>query len=70
MAHEGIAYAAAPNLRVTAANGVDYVYRRLGASARPLVLLQHLRGNLDTGTGRWSIGSPCRMTSWPSITPV
>ncbi len=30
------------------ANGVSYAYRRLGpASARPLVLLQHFRGNLE-----------------------
>jgi pimeloyl-ACP methyl ester carboxylesterase len=51
MADDEPAYAAAPNLRVTAANGVDYVYRRLGASARPLVLLQHFRGNLDNWDG-------------------
>jgi pimeloyl-ACP methyl ester carboxylesterase len=47
MADEELRYAAAPNLRVSAANGVDYVYRRIGASARPLVLFQHFRGNLD-----------------------
>jgi pimeloyl-ACP methyl ester carboxylesterase len=46
-----VAYAAAPNLRVTAANGGDYVYRRVGATARPLVLLQHFRGNLDNWDG-------------------
>jgi pimeloyl-ACP methyl ester carboxylesterase len=39
----------APNLRVEAANGVSYAYRRLGAAggAPPLVMLQHFRGNLD-----------------------
>jgi pimeloyl-ACP methyl ester carboxylesterase len=40
----------APNQTVEAANGVSYAYRHLGepsASARPLVLLQHFRGNLD-----------------------
>jgi pimeloyl-ACP methyl ester carboxylesterase len=33
----------------TGANGVTYSYRRMGRlnSARPLVLLQHFRGNLD-----------------------
>jgi pimeloyl-ACP methyl ester carboxylesterase len=28
-------------------NGVDYAYRELGEGTRPLVLLQHFRGNLD-----------------------
>jgi pimeloyl-ACP methyl ester carboxylesterase len=39
----------APNRAVESANGVTYAYRRLGdaASAPPLVLLQHFRGNLD-----------------------
>jgi pimeloyl-ACP methyl ester carboxylesterase len=40
----------APNRTIDAANGVKYAYRRLGraeAAARPLVLLQHYRGNLD-----------------------
>jgi pimeloyl-ACP methyl ester carboxylesterase len=33
---------------VEGANGVNYAYRRLGpAGGRPLVLLQHFRGNLD-----------------------
>jgi pimeloyl-ACP methyl ester carboxylesterase len=40
-------YAHSPTERVRAANGVDYAYRRLGAGRRPLVLLQHFRGNLD-----------------------
>src|SRR5580698_2076980 len=33
----------------TGGNGVTYSYRRIGtsSSARPLVLLQHFRGNLD-----------------------
>jgi pimeloyl-ACP methyl ester carboxylesterase len=39
----------APNRAVEAANGVTYAFRRLGepSIARPLVLLQHFRGNLD-----------------------
>jgi pimeloyl-ACP methyl ester carboxylesterase len=41
-------YAAAPSLRVTAPDGVDYAYRDVGdREHRPLVLLQHFRGNLD-----------------------
>jgi pimeloyl-ACP methyl ester carboxylesterase len=35
---------------ITAANGIDYAYRRAGTAADgrpPLVLLQHFRGNLD-----------------------
>ena len=41
-------YAAAPNLRVLAAEGVEYAYRDVGDATRPsLVLLQHFRGNLD-----------------------
>ena len=36
------------NATVSASNGVDYAYRITGESAaRPLVLLQHFRGNLD-----------------------
>jgi pimeloyl-ACP methyl ester carboxylesterase len=40
---------ALPNLRISAANGIDYAYRDTGgpAGAVPLVLLQHFRGNLD-----------------------
>ncbi len=40
----------APNLRVEAANGVTYAYRRFGnrnTGALPLVCLVHYRGNLD-----------------------
>jgi pimeloyl-ACP methyl ester carboxylesterase len=40
----------APNLRLEAANGVTYAYRRFGnnsTSALPLVCLIHFRGNLD-----------------------
>jgi len=40
----------APNLRVTAANGVTYQYRRFGhpgATSVPLVFFQHYRGTLD-----------------------
>jgi pimeloyl-ACP methyl ester carboxylesterase len=32
---------------VSAANGVEYVYRDAGEGGVPLVLLQHFRGNLD-----------------------
>jgi pimeloyl-ACP methyl ester carboxylesterase len=42
------AYADAPNERITASNGVDYVYRDIGDGSVPLVLLQHFRGNLDS----------------------
>lgn len=41
----------APNLRVKAANGVTYQYRRFGhpsAGSVPLVFLQHFRGTLDS----------------------
>jgi pimeloyl-ACP methyl ester carboxylesterase len=41
-------YVDAENQVLSAANGVDYAYRTVGASeATPLVLLQHFRGNLD-----------------------
>lgn len=42
-------YTAAPNLRITADDGVDYAYRDVGADNAhlPLLLLQHFRGNLD-----------------------
>jgi pimeloyl-ACP methyl ester carboxylesterase len=41
-------YLTAPNSVVSAVNGIDYAYRSTGApDARPLVLLQHFRGNLD-----------------------
>ncbi|MGW2640043.1 alpha/beta fold hydrolase [Streptomyces sp. NPDC001348] len=42
--------ATAPNLHVTAANGITYQYRRFGnpsAGSVPLVFLQHYRGTLD-----------------------
>ena len=35
------------NQTVSAANGVEYVYRDAGEGGVPLVLLQHFRGNLD-----------------------
>ncbi|WP_328747117.1 alpha/beta hydrolase [Streptomyces sp. NBC_00285] len=41
----------APNLRVKAANGVTYQYRRFGhpsAGSVPLVFFQHFRGTLDS----------------------
>src|SRR4029453_617589 len=40
----------APTLRIEAANGVAYAYRRFGPSddnRPPLLFLQHFRGNLD-----------------------
>jgi pimeloyl-ACP methyl ester carboxylesterase len=46
----GGAYSELPNLRVSAANGIDYAYRDTspGTTAGvPLVLLQRFRGNLD-----------------------
>jgi pimeloyl-ACP methyl ester carboxylesterase len=43
----GDSYAGLPNDRVRAANGVEYAYRRFGPATRPLVCLQHFRGNLD-----------------------
>ena len=43
----GRSYAGLPNERVQAANGVDYAYRQYGADSRPLLFLQHFRGNLD-----------------------
>jgi pimeloyl-ACP methyl ester carboxylesterase len=42
------AHHVAPNLFVTASNGVRYAYRRFGKSrGTPLLLLQHFRGGLD-----------------------
>ena len=45
----GTAYSELPNELVSAANGIDYVYRDSGGGEGtvPLVLLQHFRGNLD-----------------------
>src|SRR5271170_6562661 len=40
-------YATAPNRVMHAGNGIDYAYRELGTGTRPLVLLQHFRGNLE-----------------------
>jgi pimeloyl-ACP methyl ester carboxylesterase len=40
-------YQAAPNRVITAANGIEYVYRQVGEGTPALVLLQHFRGNLD-----------------------
>ena len=43
-----IGYLDAETLTAEGANGVSYAYRRPGpASGRPLVLLQHFRGNLE-----------------------
>ncbi|MCU1700753.1 MAG: hypothetical protein JWR34_6816 [Mycobacterium sp.] len=43
----GPSYATAPSRVMHAGNGIDYAYRDLGAGTRPLVLLQHFRGNLE-----------------------
>jgi len=44
----GTAYSELSNELVSAANGIDYVYRDSGGEGTvPLVLLQHFRGNLD-----------------------
>jgi hypothetical protein len=43
----GTTYSGLPNKRISAANGVEYVYRQLGDGSIPLILLQHFRGNLD-----------------------
>jgi pimeloyl-ACP methyl ester carboxylesterase len=43
----GRGYATAPNRVMHAGNGIDYAYRELGTGTRPLVLLQHFRGNLE-----------------------
>jgi len=55
-------YLAAPNLRVTAADGAEYAYRDVGPrDARAIAMIQHLRGNLDKpGIRRLSM-------RWPSI---
>lgn len=42
-----VGYGDLPQRRVSGANGVDYAYRDSGTPARPLLLLQHFRGNLD-----------------------
>ncbi len=47
MAIAPITYADASTQRIEAENGIEYVYRDLGRSDLPLVLLQHFRGNLD-----------------------
>ena len=40
-------YAESPTKMVSAANGIDYAFREVGAGDVPLVLLQHFPGNLD-----------------------
>jgi pimeloyl-ACP methyl ester carboxylesterase len=43
-----VKYLEAGTLTAEGANGISYAYRRLGpAGGRPLVLLQHFRGNLE-----------------------
>jgi pimeloyl-ACP methyl ester carboxylesterase len=41
-------YSDQPTKQLNAENGIDYVYREMGAGKVPLVLLQHFRGNLDS----------------------
>jgi pimeloyl-ACP methyl ester carboxylesterase len=40
-------YAELPNLSVKTADGLSLAYRDTGGDGRPVVLLQHFRGNLD-----------------------
>jgi pimeloyl-ACP methyl ester carboxylesterase len=42
-----MSYVASENKKIEAANGTTFVYRDLGGSEVPLVLLQHFRGNLE-----------------------
>jgi pimeloyl-ACP methyl ester carboxylesterase len=42
-----MSYLASENKKIEAANGITFVYRDLGGSGVPLVLLQHFRGNLE-----------------------
>jgi hypothetical protein len=53
-------YLAAPNLRVTAADGAEYAYRDVGPrDARAIAMIQHLRGNLDKlGSGAYRCAGP------------
>ncbi|HEY5266127.1 MAG TPA: hypothetical protein VIJ40_04875 [Acidimicrobiales bacterium] len=41
-------YAELPNLKIMAANGVEYAYREVGEGPVRLVSLMHIRGNLDS----------------------
>jgi pimeloyl-ACP methyl ester carboxylesterase len=41
-------YADLPNLSVNTAKGLDFAYRDTGGDGRPVFLLQHFRGNLDS----------------------
>jgi pimeloyl-ACP methyl ester carboxylesterase len=48
MERRTMTYEHAKTLMAQGANGIRYAYRRVGAAGgRPLVLLQHFRGNLD-----------------------
>jgi pimeloyl-ACP methyl ester carboxylesterase len=40
-------YGELPNLGVKSGNGLKVAYRDTGGDGRPVVLLQHVRGNLD-----------------------
>jgi len=40
-------YISAENRRVEAANGITFAYRDVGSGEVPLVLFQHVRGNLE-----------------------
>ncbi|HEY2589464.1 MAG TPA: alpha/beta hydrolase [Tepidisphaeraceae bacterium] len=41
-------YSGLPNKLISAPGGVEYAYREAGEGERPLILLQHFRGNLDS----------------------
>jgi hypothetical protein len=43
----GETFAELSNKTVSAANGIEYVYRDAGEGGVPPVLVQHFRGNLD-----------------------
>src|SRR3984885_325536 len=40
-------YANLPNLRVESEGDLGFAYRDTGGDGRPVILLQHFRGNLD-----------------------
>ena len=42
-----MSYAELPNMYLMANGGIDYAYRDSGSDTRPIVFLQHFRGNLD-----------------------
>jgi pimeloyl-ACP methyl ester carboxylesterase len=56
-------FAELPNKRISAASGVEYAYREVGASSVPLVLLQHFRGNLDS----WDPALVDELATWRKV---